>query len=199
MLKLISLHTIDMIFEGAEYSLSPKAKILYINCLMHHFRAKEATEVNSIAFEMFEEDFKDFYKYKANFQELHKAGIIEMTYGKLIFHNKWGQHIDRTKLSAPIGEQKVNGYSFNEVEVYESELKSSDSLIELAMMRNKIAKPDVMNLMDLFIKEQKAFGKKYNSFSDCAKHFTYWAQPKSNQMPKETSKQVKSNGKILGL
>lgn len=199
MLELITLHTLDMIFEGSEYRLSPKAKMMYINCLMHHFREKEATVVNATAFELFEEDFGNFEKYRVTMQELHKSGLVEMNYGKVIFHNKWGQHIDRAKLDDPGIEQKTNGFSFNGVEMYEAELKASESLIELAMMRNKVARQDVFNLMDLFIKEQKAFGKKYSNFSDCAKHFTYWAQPKSNQMPKETSKQVKSNGKILGL
>jgi hypothetical protein len=198
MLEVITLHTLDMIFEGSEYKLSPKAKIMYINCLMHHFRLKEATVINATAFEMFEEDFGDFSKYKTTMQELHKSGIIEMGYGKVIFHNKWGQYIDRTKLDNPTGEQKTSGFSFNGIEVYETELKASESLIELAMMRNKISRVDVINLMDLFMKEQIAFEKKYSNFSDCAKHFAYWAQPKAKQMSKEPSKQVKSNGKILG-
>jgi hypothetical protein len=46
---------------------------------------------------------------------------------------------------------------------------------------------------------EKAFDKKYNSFADCAKHFSYWLPNQIKQTPKEASKQVISKGKLLGL
>jgi hypothetical protein len=188
-----------MIFEEADEKLSPRAKMLYINCIMHHFRNKEATVVNSVAFDMFEEDFGDFSKYRVPMQELHKAGLIEIGANKIAFHNKWGQYIDRTKLEKVSAEHYVAGFSFNGIEHYEKDLKSNQSIIELAQMKYKISKENIIQLTDVFIKEQKAFDKKYSSFADCAKHFSYWLPNQIKQTPKEASKQVISKGKILGI
>jgi hypothetical protein len=199
MLKVINLYVIDMIFEEAQDKLSPKAKMLYINCIMHHFRNKDATVVNSVAFDMFEEDFGDFSKYRVSMQELHKAGLIEIGANKIAFHNKWGQHIDRSKLEKVTAEHYVAGFSFNNIEYYEKDLKSNQSVVELAQMKYKISKDNIIQLTDLFIQEQKAFDKKYSSFADCAKHFSYWLPNQIKQAPKEANKQVISKGKILGL
>lgn len=199
MLKVINLYVIDMIFEEAQDKLSPRAKMLYINCIMHHFRDKEPTVVNSVAFDMFEEEFGDFSKYRVPMQELHKAGLIEIGANKIAFHNKWGKYIDRNKLEKVSAEQYVAGFSFNGIEHYEKDLKSNQSVIELAQMKYKIGKENILQLTDLFIQEQKAFDKKYSSFADCAKHFSYWLPNQIKQTPKEASKQVISKGKILGI
>ncbi len=198
MLKLINLYVLDRIFSESDSQISPKAKMLYINCLTHHFKEKSATVSNAIAFEMFEKDFGDFSKYRVPMQELHRAGLIEIGANKIAFHNKWGQHIDRSKLEKVSAEHYIAGFSFNSVEFYEKDLKSNQSIIELAQMKYKISKENIAQLTELFIKEQKAFDKKYNNFADCAKHFSYWLPNQIKQMPKEAAKQVKSQGKILG-
>lgn len=199
MLTLLNLYVIDSIFNNAEVKLSAKAKMLYINCIMHHFRNKEANVVNLIAFDMFEEDFGDFSKYRMSMQELHKAGLIEIGVNKIAFHNKWGEYIDRSKLEKVTAEHYVAGFSFNSIEFYENDLKSNQSIIELAQMKYKISKENIIQLTDVFIKEQKAFDKKYSNFADCAKHFSYWLPNQIKQTPKEVNKQVISKGKILGL
>ena len=199
MLTILNLYVIDNIFNNAEEKLSPKAKMLYINCIMHHFRNKEATVVNAIAFDMFEEDFGDFSKYRMSMQELHRAGLIEIGANKIAFHNKWGQYIDRSKLEKVTAEEYVAGFSFNSIEYYEKDLKSNQSIIELAQMKYKISKENITQFIEVFIKEQKAFDKKYNNFADCAKHFSYWLPNQIKQTPKQANKQVVSKGKILGL
>ena len=68
MLKVINLYVLDRIFSDIESKISPKSKMLYINCLMHHFKEKSATVSNAVAFEMFEEDFGDFSRFKIPMQ-----------------------------------------------------------------------------------------------------------------------------------
>ena len=199
MLKVINLYVIDKIFEDSQEKLSPKAKMLYINCIMHHFRNKEATVNNAVSFDMFEEDFGDFSKYRVPMQELHKANLIEIGANKIAFNNKWGKYIDRSKLEKVSAEEYVAGFSFNGIEYYEKDLKNNQSVIELAQMKFKISKENIVQLTDLFIAEQKTFDKKYSSFADCAKHFSYWLPNQIKKTPKEASKQVISKGKILGL
>jgi hypothetical protein len=61
MLELITLHTIQMIFDSLEQKISEMSKIIYINCLIHHFKDKKATFQSSISFEIVDSDF-DFTK-----------------------------------------------------------------------------------------------------------------------------------------
>ncbi len=76
MLKVLNLFVVDKIFNEASDKLGGMSRALYINCLTSHFRDKKAIAVHARAFEMFEQDFEDFGKYRKYFQELHKAGLI---------------------------------------------------------------------------------------------------------------------------
>jgi hypothetical protein len=165
---------------------------------MHHFKEKSATVSNAVAFEMFEEDFGDFSRFKIPMQELHKAGLIEIGTNKIAFHNTWGKHIDKTQLEKVNPDEFVGNFNFLGIENFEKDLKENNQIIELSQMKYKIRKEDVQKLMELFIMEQKTFNKKYTGLSDCIKHFTYWLPSQIKQMPKEANKQVKSQGKILG-
>ena len=199
MLKLINLYVIDKIFSELESKISPKAKMLYINCLTHHFREKSATVINAVAFDMFEEEFGDFSKYKTAMQELHKAGLIEIGLNKIAFHNSWGRHIDRSQLEKVNPTEYVAGFAFNGVEHYEKDLSANIRIFEICQMKYGISRENTIKFMELFIKEQKAFDKKYTNLSECIKHFTYWLPNQIKQSPKEQSKSVKSQGKILGI
>jgi hypothetical protein len=198
MLKLINLYVLDRIFSNSESKISAKAKMLYINCLTHHFKEKSATVSNAIAFEMFEEDFGDFSKYRVSMQELHRAGLIEIGVNKIAFHNMWGQFIDRAQLEKVNPEEYVAGFSFNGIEHFQSELINNKSLIELAKMKYSIKEEDMPKLIQLFITEQKTFDKKYNGFSDCIKHFTFWLPNNTKKLTTQSPTVVKSTGKILG-
>lgn len=198
MLKLINLYVLDRIFLDSDSKISPKAKMLYINCLTHHFKEKSATVSNAIAFEMFEQDFGDFSKYRICMQELHKAGLIEIGVNKIAFHNMWGKYIDRTQLEKVNPVEYVAGFSFNGIDDYKSELISNKSLIELAKMKYGIKEEDIPKLIELFITEQKTFDKKYSGFSDCIKHFTFWLPNNTKKLTTQSPSVVKSTGKILG-
>ena len=198
MLKVINLYVIDKIFEEAEEKLGQRAKILYINCLINHFRDKKATVTNAVGFDMFESDFGDFNKYRNYFQELHKARLLELGMDKISFYNSWGKHIDRALLENVSPDEYVAGFNFNSIDKFIDDLRNNQSMIELCQMKYQINKENISKLIELFITEQKTFDKKYTGFSDCVKHFTYWLPSQIKQMPKEANKQVKSQGKILG-
>lgn len=199
MLKVINLYVIQMIFEDSQEKLSPRAKMLYINCIMHHFRNKEAKVNNAVAFEMFEEDFGDFSRFRVPMQELHKAGLIEIGVNKIAFNNTWGKHIDRSQLEKVNAMEYVAGFSFNGIEHFKADLINNNSIIELASMKYSIKKDDLPTLIELFIAEQKTFDKKYSGFSDCIKHFTYWLPNNIKKLTTQTPTTVKSKGKILGI
>lgn len=196
MLKIINLYVIDKIFENLEVKVGATSRMLYINCLTHYFRDKSAIVSNATAFELFEEDFKDYTKFKKNMQELHKAGLVTIGIKSIVFNNHWGQHIDRSQLEKVGVNEYVAGFTFKKASEYKDELLKSDQLIELAQMQYKLTKADLIQLIELFIKQQSTFEKTYSNFSDCIKHFSFWLPKNISNTGKE---KVKSTGKILGM
>jgi hypothetical protein len=195
MLKLINLHIINTILNKvSRINLSAKTQMIYINCLIHHFKDLEATEGNSTAFSLFENDFGDYSKFKTNIQELHKAGLVLITSSNITFINLWSNLIDKSLYGKEFKTQE-NIFTMQSVKFFEKELLQSENLIELSAMKYKLSKTQVIKLIELFVKEQEAFQKKYNSFSDCIKHCTYWMGSNHHKTPKES---VKSTNKMLG-
>lgn len=196
MLTLISLHTIDKILnEDSEVKLSPMAKMLYINCLTHHFKNKNKTVVNAIAFDIFINDIGGYKKYQLRFEELHKAGLVVVGTDRISFNNCWGQHIDKSQLGKVSPDTFVAGHSFATPEQFKDELLTNKTMFELVAMKYKATTRQVEQLVVLFIKEQTTFDKKYNNLADCVKHFTYWVPHNLDKAPKES---VKSTSKLLG-
>ena len=195
MLHIITLHTIDKIFEEAEKQISAASKMIYINCLMHHFREKSATVVNAVAFEIFKNDLKNYDKFVKNFEELHKAGLVIVSHERITFQNMWGQHIDRTKLDKVNPMHFVGSFEFSLASTYKDEMLNSQSLIELLQMKHRLSKQHFIKLLELFVKEQDTFESKYKSYGECTKHFTFWLNNNIDKLPKDT---VKSSAKLLG-
>jgi hypothetical protein len=177
MLKLINLFVIKSIFD--KHKVSPLSQMIYINCLTHHFKDLDATEENSMAFELFESDF-EYEKYKLNFQELHKAKLIVLDNRIIRFNNTWGTFIDRTMLTKK--EAKKDIYK----------CLDGQEFLELVCMKNKVNMDAVKVLIGKFIKEQIALGKNHYNESDCRKHFLYWVRFNVSE-----GQIVKSKGKIL--
>ncbi len=196
MLNVITLYTIDKILnEDSEVKLSPMAKMLYINCLTHHFRNKPATVVNAVAFDLFKNDIRGYERYQRHFEELHKGGLVAIGMDRISFNNCWGKHIDRAKLEKTSPDEFVAGVTCSTPEQFKKELLSNQTMFELVGMKYKATHKQVEMLIDLFIKEQSTFEKKYINFADCVKHFTYWLPHNLDKAPKES---VKSGGKLLG-
>jgi hypothetical protein len=194
MLKVLNLYVIDQIFNEFE-GLSASSKIIYINCLMHHFRNKAANVSSAIAFDLFKEDFGDFEKYKMNFQELHKARLVELGYDKISFNNVWGKYIDWSQLEKVSANVYVGGFQMKTIKDFKKDLISNQSLIDLAQMKYHLSKTQVEKLISLFIKEQETYEKTYMNLSDAIRHCTFWIGTNSVKVPAET---IKSKGKILG-
>ena len=197
MLKLINLYIIYKVISDAEASLGSRipaaSQMVYINALIHHFKDKEATEANANAFTMFESDFRDYSKFKKNFEDLHRAGLVTIGSNFITFNNVWGPLMDRTQLDkSPVMTQGVRS---GPASVFLTELKESETLIELCTMRDRVSRVNLMRLMESFVKEQDAIKKTYNNYSDCASHFSRWMPANADKSPKE---KVKSTGHILG-
>jgi hypothetical protein len=132
MLTLLNLQVFDTIFETrAEHKLSSMSKSLYINCLFGYFKGKEVNEKNSIAFEIFINDIKNYSKWQKNFQELHKAKLIKIENDRINFINHWGQFIERAKLSTEKLFVKTDVNSFYE------QLINNKSLMDLIKSTEK--------------------------------------------------------------
>lgn len=187
MLELITLATIKKIFDNAHCEVSSLSKMLYINCIMHHFGDLSPIEENSVGFELLDSDV-NFDKFKKNFQELKKANIVNINFdGSIIFFPLWNRYIDKTKI-----EKKVVVIDENKIE---STLSESTMFIELVCMKNKITDVEAKSLIKKFAKEQKVLDKKHFNDGDCKKHFLNWVKFNLNTQPKSV---VKSNSKILG-
>lgn len=195
MLHIINLYVIDKIFEEAIEKVGAYAKMLYINCLTHHFKNKPAKITSIIAFELFHSDIANYIKYQHLFIELHKADLVSITEISIKFNNVWSKHIDLSKLDKVNPDEYVAGFQFESISRFKEDLLNNTNLIELSMMKNKLSKEQSKKLIELFILEQETYDKKYSSLSDCIKHCSYYLSMNSAKVPKDV---VKSSGKILG-
>ena len=196
MLTVINLFVINEIFtKVATSNLPPNAKMLYINCLTHHFKNKEANVVNAVSFDLFKSDIPNYDKYQNLFQELHKAELLIISDNAIGFVNVWGKFINTSLLEKVTADTYVAGFKFQGVNAFIEEMRKSQSLQELCQMKNKISLRQLELLFDLFYKEQISIEKKYNGYSDCAKHFINWIPNNINKVPQES---VKSKNKLLG-
>jgi hypothetical protein len=191
MLNLFTLQVFETIFETrSENKLSSMAKSLYINCLYGYFKGKEATDKNSMAFDIFLSDLKNYSKWQKYFQELHKAKLINIQTDRINFINHWGQFIEREKLTKPITSKKdANSYREN--------LQNNKTLIDLIAMKQSLNETQINNFIDLFVKEQEAVLNKYNNESEISKHFMNWCNTQVKKS-RPVSEKVKSKAKILG-
>jgi hypothetical protein len=195
MLTVINLYTIDRIFEEAEVKITPLAKMLYINCLMHHFRDKKPTVTSAVAFDLFMNDIPDYKRYEKLFEELHKGGLVIIGDTRVSFNNLWGRHIDRSMLEKVSAEEYVAGFQFKLASGFKDEMLKNGALTDVIKMKNGISQKQYEELLELFIKEQDAYDKKYSGYTDCVKHFSYWIP---FNIKKSQSETIKSGSKILG-
>jgi hypothetical protein len=193
MLDVITLNAIYKILtEKSETKLSPAAQILYIRCLISHFKKLDCSQQNSVQFEMFEEEFPNYQKWKRQLQELHKAKLIYIGSISISFYNHWGSFIDREGYDKKTFEDVYSGFS---IDKFIEEMTSNQPLFELCGMKFKTNNLQTRKLMDLFIKEQQATNQKYADENSCKKHFINWI-PFNVEKVKTTS--PGSGNKILG-
>lgn len=179
MLTVINLYVIDKIFsEESDGKLSPVAKVLYLNCITHHFKNKKPTVVGAVAFSLFRNEIKNYDKFEVAFQELHKAGLVFISEKEVSFQNTWGKHIDRSKLDKTTPEEFVAGFVFLKASSFKEEMLKNVTLFETAQMKHKISEGQVTELINMFLMENDSIEKTYGNYSECARHFLNW-MPKS--------------------
>ena len=193
MLKIINLYVISEIFATAEPKIGASSQMLYINCLIHHFKDKAQTVVSAVSFDIFKNDIKGYAKFERNFEELHNSGLVIICDTTVNFVNTWGKLIDRSQLSKISPDEYVAGFAFEPIDKFVPEMTKSDTLIELCQMKHRVTREQLQKLMSLFIMEQKTVQKTYSGYSDCAKHFINWIPTNIAKIPKQV-KQTKFLG-----
>jgi hypothetical protein len=192
MIDLITLGVIEKIFDGLR--VSSMSKSLYINCIIKHFKDKDATLENSLAFELAFTEIKNFEKWLRNFSDLKNYGVVDISDDSVVFLNKWSQHIDSSKF----GGIKVGSSFLKSALVFEEDLKQNSSMIDVVGMKNKLTKNQVVGLIRIFVLEQDATESLYKDLGECSKHFIYWVNSNKDSVDMSLDI-VRSNGKILGI
>lgn len=194
MLKILNLYVIKSIFENSKVKITSNNQILYINCLMHFFKDKEATEFNCKAFEILTDDIPSFDKFKNNFKELHRIGLVVLSDTKVEFPCLWRKYIDIDSLSKTDYKEGVKNASD-----YKDEILRSTMLIETITRKNQITKAQVLSMLDIFVSEQDSTQKTYSSYSDTSRHFMNWVRTNLEKVPKVSGTVVRTKSKILGM
>lgn len=194
MLQLISLWTLTKIFESAEFNVTGKSQMVYLNCFMHHFKDLKPTHKNAEAFSIFKSEI-EYPSFEKNFIELHKAGLVQVETETILFLNHWGQHIDRSKLVEQ-DDDYAGEVPYYSIENYEPRLKESQQFIEMCQRKTKLSREAVLTFLETFLEEQKALSKTYIDYRSCSSHFYYWLVKNKNN----TTPQTKAgSNKILGM
>jgi len=197
MYSLFTFEVIEKIFnQRAEAKISSLAKMLYLNCLMGHFKDKEANEKNATGFELFRSEMKNYDKWEPQFIELHKANLISINSDMLIFHNHWGMFIDRSQFFIQDNIKITMGPEY--LVEYQNYLIENKHLINLIAMKNKWTQTQILEIIDLFMKEQLALCTQYNIKQDCVRHFISWVGINAHKLNMNTQPN-KSKNKIIGL
>jgi hypothetical protein len=189
--KHINLHVLDEIFnKEAITKLSVYAKMLYINCINHHFKNKESYITNLSEFALAKESIPNLVNYIDLFNELAEARLITHQYDSYLFLNVWTKYMDISRMNNDVFMSK----SFTCLD-FNDQMYNAHQLIELCAMKNKISKAQVIKLMKFFFDEQAALETKYPNEQECKKHFLYWISYNKDKVSNES---VKSSAKILG-
>lgn len=199
MLTIINLLVIDKIFnQKAIIKLSVNSKMLYLNCLTYYFKDKKATAITNSSFEINKSEIKKYVKFEPYFKELELSELLIIKENSICFINAWDEYIDKSLIEKVPVDSFVGSITLHSVEMHIEEIKKNETLIELFKIRYGIDKEEIKKLVEIFYVEQKTFDKKYNNYSDCIKHFTFWVASQMKNKPQKIDKTIKSQGKILG-
>lgn len=195
MLKVLSLHTLQSIFEYEVLQpLTPFGQLTYIRCLIHYFDGKEATNENCRAFEIYKNQIPN--PNSQHFIELQAAGLVTIHTNKISFPNKWYKYIDKTMLDKVTVEEHLVISGLRPVMEFKDDMKNQGSAFDLLGIRHKLKKEQIEKLMDEFFMEQDAKQKHYYSVTEVTAHCINWFNKKKFDLPTNTGK---STGKILGM
>lgn len=167
MLTLINLEVIQQILKSSKTKISASAQMLYINCLMHHFKDKKPTAINNLPFEILHSSF-NYQKYYPLICQLHYGGLVILREKSIYFHDLWNQYIDFDF------EQKSSGVTFTPVEKYKDELLNSNKLKMFAQKTYRFSEDAFIKSVEQFVLETSATEQTYQMYRQCATHFVNW-------------------------
>lgn len=196
MIKLFNLLVIDNIFKyevKQPNHINSKCKMVYISCLTHHFKDKEPSVINSMGFELSFEENTSLKNFMPEFQILESAGLVNVYSSGIGFKRVWANYIDIRYLETIPPINYVGAMEMQVNNDLKKQFMENEQLIELCAMKYKISKESYPKMVDLFLTEQIAFGKKYINLMDCLKHFTFWIPNNLNAVNVE-----KKKPKVLG-
>lgn len=196
MIKLFNLLVIHNIFTyevKQSARLTRSSQMVYINCLAHHFKDLEPNVINSMGFELSFEDNPKLKNFLPEFQILENAGLVNVYLNGVGFKRVWANYIDNRYLETIPPINYIGAMELQQNNDIKKQLLENEQLVELCAMKYKVAKDLYPKMVDLFLTEQIAFGKKYVSISDCIKHFSFWIPHNLNALNVE-----KKKPKLLG-
>lgn len=97
MIEILTLKVIDNILKTSNVKLTASESMIYINCLIHHFRDIPSKKENSKSFYMYKSDFGDFWRFKKQFDNISKAGFVILHDDKIEFKDIWNEFIHDSK------------------------------------------------------------------------------------------------------
>ncbi len=173
MLKLISLHTINSIFNlDSLISLTAKAKVAYIQCLTYHFEDLEPKIVNLQGFDLHKRVINQ--KSIVYFQELEKAGLVKINDTTITFVNHWHKYIDKSQLEKVKAHEYLGLMDYKKAIDYKDELLNNQTFCELIQMEFKINAEKVVYLVNRFFNEQNAVEQSYANYQSASRHCLSW-------------------------
>lgn len=173
MLKLISLHTLNKIFDQeAIIKLSPKAKIAYMQCVTFHFEDLAPKLANLQPFEL----QKGIINQRSLplFQELEKAGLVINNETTITFVNHWAKHIDKSKMERAPAHEYLGLMNYKKAIEYKPELLKHQGFYEITKMQCKISADRVTELINMFFKEQDAHEESFPNYQAASRHCLSW-------------------------
>lgn len=191
MIKLFNLLVIETIFKNHNrFPMSAQEKMVYINCLTHHFKNLEASYVNAQQFTLKYSENPILNDFKDVFKILEKNGLVYITDAGIIFEKVW-EHLNLITSNSFV--QQINAIDLAEQNNLKQHLLDNDFMRELCGIKHKVVGSAYDKLVELFLIEQIATNKKYSSLADSVKHFMFWIPRNVNAVYVD-----KKKPKILG-
>jgi len=191
--KFISLDVIEKIFvnETAIY-IDPSAKMLYITCLINHFKNKKPSIANLNAFRLTFEQAgmpTDNILRELGFKQLVNCGFVLEDDQGYVFNNLWSKYMNLNLLEDHARLRNLHLASF-----YGEMILSNQQYLDIVAMKNKIKASVVVELFHNFIKEQDSINNTYPSMAECQKHFMNWVRFNKDE---SKNKVFRSSGTLM--
>lgn len=185
---LLSIKVMKQIFDNeCKSKINATSMIIYQYGLLRHFDNLEETINNLNEFEVDISTINNYSNFTDNFLQLKNAGLIEIKDKTICFKDVWRKYINTSRMKYLNNSGKADDFK--------DQMYNSHQLVELIMMKYKVSKKNVNELLQLFFAEQAATQNTYADESQCRMHFVNWVKTNKDKV---SSTKATSSGKILG-